>query len=204
MMNLVVILEDDLTMALYLKERINSIAGFHCQHIYHTATAFLNSRVPVDIIMLDVSMPGISGLEAIEPILQKYPEVSIVMNTIRDDDETIFQAMQRGAVGYVVKHDTSVVLDEVLQAIASGGAFMTPMIARKVLDHYKPGKPVVEEALSEREQQVVEDILEGLSYKLIAEKNQISINTVRKHIKRIYRKLNINSKGELFRLSRGR
>ena len=203
-MNLVVILEDDLTMGLYLKERVNQTPGFHCEHVFENPLLFLKGECPVDIVLLDVSMPEMNGIEAIEPILKKHPEVAIVMNTIRDDDETIFEAMKKGAVGYVVKHDASVALNEVLQAVATGGAFMTPMIARKVLDNFMPGKSSVEESLNEREQQVVEDILEGLSYKLIAERNKISINTVRKYIKRIYRKLNINSKGELFRLSRGR
>lgn len=199
---LVVIIEDDLTMGRMLQKSVNEIAGFRCDHVLENPLPILNKTFPVDIVLLDVSMPGMSGLEAIEKILIRYPEVSIVMNTIRDDDDTIFEALQKGAIGYMVKHATNSSLTEVLRTVGSGGAYMTPVIARKVLDSFLLKKPSRQEALNEREQQVVESILDGLSYKLIGDRMGVSINTVRKYIKRIYRKLNINSKGELYRMNR--
>ena len=200
--HLVVILDDDFAVGQFLKNAVNKISGFSCEHIFRNPLPLLNENHPVDIILLDVSMPGMSGLEAIEPILKKYPDVSIIMNTVRNDHETIFEAMKKGAVGYVVKHDASIALEEVLETVAAGGAFMTPMIARRVLESFTSKKNPVGEKLTERELQMVEDILEGLSYKMIADRYGLSINTIRKHLKKIYRKLNINSKGELFRISK--
>jgi DNA-binding NarL/FixJ family response regulator len=199
---LVIILDDDFAVGQYMQNTINRIPGFSCEHIFRNPLPLLNENYPVDIVLLDVSMPGMNGLEAIEPILKKYPDVSIIMNTVRNDHETIFEAMKKGAVGYVVKHDASIALEEVLETVAAGGAFMTPMIARRVLESFTTKKNPVEESLTEREYQMVEDILEGLSYKMIADRYELSINTIRKHLKKIYRKLNINSKGELFRLAK--
>jgi DNA-binding NarL/FixJ family response regulator len=101
----------------------------------------------------------------------------------------------------MVKHAMNVSLSEVLTTIAAGGAFMTPLIARKVIENFYSRKSTFAETLTEREQVIVSNIVDGLSYKLVAERSGISINTVRKHINRIYRKLNINSKAELFKLS---
>ena len=197
-----VIIEDDLGLARMMQTVINRIPGFYCENIFSNPIPFLTREYPVDIVLLDVSMPGMSGLAAIEPILDKYPEAAIVMNTVRDDDETIFEALKKGAEGYVVKHDSDVSLQEVLTTISTGGAFMTPLIAKKVLDNFKTKKSSALETLTEREQKIAEDIVEGWSYRLIAENTGVSINTVRKYIKRIYRKLNINSKAELFKLSK--
>jgi DNA-binding NarL/FixJ family response regulator len=202
MNHLVVIIEDDLGLARLMQSVINQIPGFHCERLFNNPVDFLDGEFPVDIVLLDVSMPEMSGLDAIEPILKKYPEASIVMNTVRDDDETIFEALKKGAEGYVVKHDPAVSLQEVLLTISAGGAFMTPVIAKKVLDNFKTKKSSALETLTDREQKIAEDIVEGWSYRLIAENTGVSINTVRKYIKRIYRKLNINSKAELFKLSK--
>jgi len=202
MNQLVVIIEDDLGLARMMQTVINQIPGFHCEHLFSNPVPFLTKEYPVDIVLLDVSMPVMNGLAAIEPILEKYPEAAIVMNTVRDDDETIFEALKKGAEGYVIKHDSDVSLQEVLTTISTGGAFMTPLIAKKVLDNFKIKKPSALETLTEREQKIAEDIVEGWSYRLIAENTGVSINTVRKYIKRIYRKLNINSKAELFKLSK--
>jgi len=202
MNQLVVIIDDDLGLARLMQSVINQIPGFHCEHVFSSPLHFLTEECPVDIVLLDVTMPEMNGLDAIEPILEKYPEAAVVMNTVRDDDETIFEALKKGAEGYVVKHDPAVSIQEVLNTIAAGGAFMTPVIAKKVLDNFKTKKSTSLETLTEREQQIAEDIVEGLSYRLIAEKSCVSINTVRKYIKRIYRKLNINSKAELFKLSK--
>jgi len=200
-MHLVVILEDDLKLGILLKEMVNGVPGFKCEHVFRNPLQLLKGNYPVDIILLDVSMPEMNGLDAIEPLLKKYPDASIIMNTIRDDDETIFEALKRGALGYMVKHAMNVSLSEVLTTIAAGGAFMTPLIARKVIENFYSRKSTFAETLTEREQVIVSNIVDGLSYKLVAERSGISINTVRKHINRIYRKLNINSKAELFKLS---
>ena len=198
----VVVMEDDFFLAGLLKDRVNAIPGFICRDHFPSPLQFLKSGIKADIIMLDIMMPEMSGLDAIEPILQKFPDAAIIMNTIKDDPETIFEALQKGALGYVDKQSYDISLEDVLNTVAGGGAYMTPKIARKVCMSFQK-KPSGHrfENLTPRENDVTMAILEGLSYKMIATRYNISIDTVRMNVKNIYRKLNINSKGELFRLS---
>ena len=198
----VAILEDDIVMGELLKARVNAIRDFACDLLFENPVQFLSGKHEVDIVLLDISMPEMSGLDAIGPILHKYPDVAIIMNTIRDDDDTIFEALKKGALGYLDKQTVNVNLEEVLTTVANGGAYMTPKIARRVFESFQARKSAGLESLSQREKNVVSGILEGLSYKMIAERNDVSINTVRMHVKRIYKKLNINSKGELFKLTK--
>jgi DNA-binding NarL/FixJ family response regulator len=199
----VVVLEDDSILAEVIRDRVNRIEGFECRHIFESPLQFLSSGLRADIVLLDVVMPGMNGLDAIEPILAANPETAIVMNTIRDDSETIFAALKRGALGYLDKQSFDVRLEEVLAIVSGGGAYMTPKIARNVIDSFQQSHQDFEK-LSQRERDVTHAILDGLSYKMIADKLDISVDVVRAHIKAIYRKLNINSKGELFRLAKSR
>ena len=197
----VVVLEDDRILAEVIRERVNRIDGFECIHVFESPLQFLSSGVRAEIVLLDVVMPGMNGLDAIEPILAANPDAAIVMNTIRDDSETIFAALKRGALGYLDKQSFDVRLEEVLAIVSGGGAYMTPKIARNVIDSFQQSHQDFEK-LSQRERDVTHAILDGLSYKMIADKLDISVDVVRAHIKTIYRKLNINSKGELFRLAK--
>ena len=140
-----------------------------------------------------------NGLDAIEPILLKYPDSLILMNTIKDDQETIFKALKKGALGFLDKQSFDINYEEVLNIIANGGAFMTPSIARKVIENFQSPTFTLE-SLSPREKEIADGILNGLSYKAVALAHGISIDTVRIHIKNIYRKLKINSKSQLFNL----
>ena len=160
---------------------------------------FLTDNIKFDIILLDIVMPEMNGLDAIEPILLKFPEALIVMNTIKNDQETIFTALKRGALGFIDKQSFEVNFEEVLQVVANGGAYMTPSIARKVVANFQEPTNSLEK-LSPREKEIANGILKGLSYKSVAIEYGISIDTVRIHIKNIYRKLKINSKSQLFKL----
>jgi DNA-binding NarL/FixJ family response regulator len=142
-----------------------------------------------------------SGLEGIKPIQDIYPELSIIMLTTFEEDDKIFKALCAGAVSYISKRTPLSKIEEAVFTIANGGSYMSPSIARKVIAHFSPKPKTVDSKLTPRQLQVVEGIVDGLSYKMIADKYLISIDTVRHHIKTIYRLLEINSKGQLIRKS---
>jgi DNA-binding NarL/FixJ family response regulator len=195
----VIIIEDDVVLTQYLSNKINEIDNFEVVNTYQNPILFLADNLKFDIILLDVVMPEMNGLDAIDPILSKYPDALIIMNTIKNDQETIFKALKRGALGFIDKQSFDVNYEEVLNTIAIGGAFMTPSIARKVVANFQDPSNSLEK-LSPREKEIANAILKGFSYKLVAMEYGISIDTVRIHIKNIYRKLKINSKSQLFNL----
>lgn len=155
----------------------------------------LNNYKPI-LILQDIQLPGISGLEAII-IYRKYlPDTKVLMNSVLQDSEHVFKAICNGALGYIEKGYSLEKIKEALASVMNGGSPMSPSIARHVINYFNPSKKF-EEELSPKEIEIVQGILDGLSYKMIAERNSVSIDTVRTHITRIYRKLQINSKGEL-------
>ena len=150
-----------------------------------------------DIALCDIGLPGMNGIEGIKMIKSIAPETDIIMLTVFSDTEKIFQSLSAGATGYVLKNTS---LPEILKAILdirAGGSYMTPSIARKVIDRFVPEKINFGEKLTTKEKHIVEALTDGLSYKLIAARLNISMDTVRFHIKNIYRKLHVNSKAEV-------
>lgn len=199
-MKKVVIIEDDIFLAQLMQGHINALPGFECEYLFGDPTEFLASNVHPEVILLDIIMPEMNGLEAIPLILQKLPHVAIIMNTIKDDSDTIFKALQLGAIGYIDKQSFVMNFPEVFNCIENNGAYMTPKIAKKVINFFQKPSGVFD-MLTRRESDVAHGILDGLSYKLIADKYDISIDNVRMNVKKIYRKLNINSKAELFSIA---
>jgi DNA-binding NarL/FixJ family response regulator len=147
---------------------------------------------------MDIQLPGMSGIEGIGIIKEKYPEIEIIMLTVYHDSHKIFDSLKAGASGYLLKHTSLPEIKESIEKLASGGAPMSPQIARKVIQYFnKPDKKEVESDLTPREQDIVNGLVDGLSYKLIADRFDISIDTVRAHIRNIYKKLHVNSKAEV-------
>jgi DNA-binding NarL/FixJ family response regulator len=198
-MKQIIIIEDDIHLALLMQENINNIENLNCQFVYTNPITYLENPIAADIFLLDIVMPELSGLYVIEEIVKIFPDAIIVMNTIKDDSETIFRALQLGASGYIDKQSFEMNFKEVFANIENGGAYMTPKIARMVISYFN-NKRGLTEKLTNREKDIVNGILDGLSYKLIADRYEIAIDTVRMNIKKVYRKLNINSKSELFRI----
>lgn len=152
----------------------------------------------IRILLLDINLPGQSGLEGMRTLKKCMPNADIAVLTTYEDEDVIFKALCGGATAYISKRTP---LPEVLSAVRTvlgGGSYMSPFIARKVMQYFAPVKKTREEELTPRQQQIVQALKDGYSYKMIAEKYMISVHTVGDHIKAIYRKLQINSKGELF------
>lgn len=151
-----------------------------------------------DVILMDVDMPGISGIEASDLVTKTFPATNILILTVFEDQEKLFNALQAGASGYLLKKSRIIDIIEAIHDIYNSGSPMTPAIARKVLDFFsKPqNQPNPEEKLSERELDILKCLVAGDSYKMIASNCFISMGTVRSHINNIYKKLHINSKSE--------
>jgi DNA-binding NarL/FixJ family response regulator len=193
----VAIVEDDFVIAELLEKKIEGLKGFTCSGKFPGPVSFLRSEVKPDIVLLDISMPEMNGIDAIPLILKIMPKVSIIINTINDDVNLTFKALQLGATGYIDKQTTDIELSEVLNSVVNGGAYMTPSVARKIVLYFNGLKNNLN-ILSARERDVADCILEGLSYKQVGDRLFISIDTVRMHVKQIYKKLSIKSKAELF------
>ena len=157
------------------------------------------------LILSDIELPGRSGIEGVRLIRQRLPDAQVLMLSVYTDAARVVEAICAGAVGYLVKSTPLPQLKEALLQVAAGGSPMSPGIARHLIERFQPARVAAAgtgaEHLTPREQEVVHWVEEGLSYKLIAAKLFISTDTVRNHIRAIYRKLEINSKGELVALS---
>lgn len=156
-------------------------------------------RSAPDVVLMDIDMPGINGIEGVRLIHKTYPELKVLMQTVFEDDDKVFAAIKAGAAGYLLKNAGAQKLLEAIREVQQGGAPLTPSIAMKVLQHFQ-ADPTVPEAedfqLSPREKDVLALLIKGYSYKMIADSLSISYPTVRTHMTRIYEKLHVSSMTE--------
>lgn len=151
-----------------------------------------------DIILMDIGLPNISGIEGVRTVKQNFEKMQVLMFTVFEDDEKIFDAIRSGASGYLLKKTPPEEILEAVRQLYEGGAPMSPSIARKVIQAFQsPVSSTMEQyQLTPREKELLNSLVDGLSYKKIAEKYFISISTVRSHICNIYEKLHVNSKSQ--------
>ncbi|WP_109694897.1 response regulator [Chitinophaga deserti] len=151
-----------------------------------------------DVLLMDIDMPGTNGIEGLRMVRSRYPNLPILMLTVFDDNQHVFEAIKAGADGYLLKKTPPDKLLDYLQDVYDGGAPMTSSIARQVLQLFarQPSDRNEMYNLSDREKEVLQLLVNGYSYKMIASEIFISIDTVRSHIKKIYEKLHVNSKSE--------
>ncbi|SMD45897.1 two component transcriptional regulator, LuxR family [Aquiflexum balticum DSM 16537] len=149
-----------------------------------------------DVVLMDIDMPGINGVEAVRQIREYDLTTQIIMLTVFDDNSHVFDALMAGANGYLLKRNVSDRLVLAIQEVLEGGAPMSPSIARLVINQLHVQKPTNQYMLSEREKEILRSLSKGNSFKLIAADLGISFETVRTHIKRIYDKLHVHSQGE--------
>lgn len=147
-----------------------------------------------DIVLMDINMPEVDGIEGLKIIKNNHPEVKVLMQTAFDDSDKIFTSIKNGANGYILKSDKPLRILQAIQEVHEGGAVMNPAIAQKVLDYFKPCE--TKSPLSNKETEVLALLSEGMSYKMVADKLGITYSTVNTHAKRIYEKLHISSLGE--------
>ncbi|TDX01459.1 response regulator [Dinghuibacter silviterrae] len=143
-----------------------------------------------DIVIMDLDMPGVDGIEGLRIIKEQRPETFILMYTVFEDEDRLFQCLCGGANGYILKNSSFVYLLEAIENMLHGGAPLSPVIARKVLQSFRP--PHTAYRLSDREKEVLKYLIKGYSYKMIAVHCHISLDTVRGHIRNIYSKLHVN------------
>ncbi|MGN8224358.1 response regulator transcription factor [Gracilimonas sp. BCB1] len=149
----------------------------------------------VDLMIMDIGLPGMTGIEGVKYMRENHPDVNIIMATVHDDDDHIFDALKAGAVGYLMKKVTP---DEMVHAIRDaheGGSPITPNIARKVIATFQKAADL-EEELSDREIQILKELATGRSYAAIGKKIFLSVDGVRHHIRNIYQKLEVHSRSE--------
>jgi DNA-binding NarL/FixJ family response regulator len=196
----ILIYEDNPQLREGLSMLINGSDGFEVLAAYkncNDVVAEVEAWKP-DVILMDIDMPGVNGIEGLKLIRKINADVKILMLTVFDDNKNVFESLKAGANGYVLKKTPPAKLLEYINEAASGGAPMTSSIASQVLKMFAEVKDPVhaDYHLSEREKQVLQFLVNGYSYKMIAAEMFIAIDTVRSHIKKVYEKLHVNSKSE--------
>src|SRR5204863_4035731 len=196
----VTIFDDNKSLRLGLYQLINGSEGYECAGAFENCSNLLKEieTTKPDVVVMDIQMPGISAIEAVKILREKYPDLKILMQTIFEESDKIFQSILAGASGYILKNTSPARILDFIKETYEGGAPMSPSVATKVLKMV--GQQPVEKTnsfnLSEREKEILSCLVKGMSYKLIEDAFFISIDTVRGHIRNIYEKLHVHSKGE--------
>lgn len=200
----VAIVEDNVKIRDLIRKFLEMQEDMECKTVHSSVENLLadmkEGDIP-DIVLMDIDLEGMSGIDGMKLIKSKYPDVEIIMLTIYHDSHKIFNSLRAGASGYLLKHTSLPEIRDAIDVVLQGGAPMSPQIARKVIAHFNA--PPVENddksdsVLTMREQEIVIGLVDGLSYKMIADRMDISIDTVRAHIRNIYKKLHVNSKAEV-------
>jgi DNA-binding NarL/FixJ family response regulator len=197
----VTIFEDNKSLRNGLYQLINGSEGFTCGGAFEDCLDLLENieNTKPDVVLMDIQMPEINGIEAVGILREKYPELKILMQTIFEDSEKIFQSILAGASGYILKNTSPSRILDFIRETHEGGAPFSPSVATKVLQIIAQQSPSTQQNkfnLSDREKEILSCLVKGMSYKLIALACFISIDTVRGHIRSIYEKLHVHSKSQ--------
>ena len=177
---------------------IQNTEGFKCVGAFTSVEEALRKFPESDIVLMDIGLPGKSGVEGAQLVKQQHPETRVVMLTVFEDDTHLFEAILAGADGYILKKTSPARILQAVEEAAGGGMPMTPRIARQIVElfkHYAPAK-TTDFSLTSREKEILHLLVEGLNYGMIAERLFISLDTVRNHIRHIYEKLHVHSKSQ--------
>ena len=149
-----------------------------------------------DVVLMDINIPGKNGIDAVKEIKENFPEVNVCMQTVFEDADKIFASLCNGASGYILKNTPPEKIIQAIREVAEGGSFFTPSVAKKVLNNFQKQRQGEFVQLTEREKEILKHLVDGLSYKMIADKVNLSFHTIHTHLRHIYEKLHVNSKSE--------
>lgn len=200
----VAIVEDNAALGNGLRKIVESADDFRCVGVWASAEEALKKveAFMPQVILMDINLPGMSGIEATARIKQYLPDIQVIMVTVYRDHDQIFAALKAGASGYLLKRSTPEEVRQAIRDVRSGGAPMSAEIARRVVEAFhqpiKPPGAGTPEAvkLSKRETEILEYLTKGLANKEIADRLDISVETVRVHLRRVYEKLHVHSRTE--------
>jgi len=198
----VAIVEDNAALGAGLRKVVESASDFRCLGVWTTAEDALKKidAFRPHVVLMDINLPGMSGIEAAAILKHHLPEIQVVMVTVYRDHDKIFAALKAGASGYLLKRSTPAEIRQAVRDVRSGGAPMSAEIARRVVEAFhqpsRAGQPSDDVKLSKRETEILEQLCEGLANKEIADRLEISVETVRVHLKHIYEKLHVRSRTE--------
>lgn len=194
------IVEDDDRIRDLFIELLEDTEGFRCVGAYESAELALKD-IPVkepDLILMDINLPGINGIECVRTLKEKSLKSEIIMLTVHEDINRIFDSLEAGAIGYLIKSSTDEEIIDALKTAHRGGAPMSAQIARKVVQSFRKERESESEMelLTQREYEILTHLSEGLMYKEIAKKLFVSLDTVKTHIKNIYKKIHVRTRTE--------
>lgn len=190
----IVIFEDNERLRQSIELLLSELSGFEVSGAYGDfllLVEIIEQQKPA-IAMVDIDMPGMSGIEAVKIIKECNPLCKVMMFTVFDDDERIFQSICNGADAYLLKNTPPLKIIQALQELMEGGAHLSPFIAQKIFQHFRQLRAVPDYNLTARETEILKLLVKGHSYKMIAAECNISLDTVKKHLKNIYTKLHVN------------
>jgi DNA-binding NarL/FixJ family response regulator len=194
------IVDDEKDLRKSITTFVNGSTGFHCVSAYNSAEAALKGLPDdkPDVVLMDINLGSMNGIECVEQLKAKVPTMQILMLTVYEDTDQIFKALAAGASGYLLKRSSPTKLLEAIREVHAGGSPMSSSIARKVVASFQKSRQVGEKQthLSPREEMVLNCLAKGLTYKQIADQLEISIDTIRTYLRRIYEKLHVQSRTE--------
>lgn len=199
----VALVDDDKELAQHMRGILEGADGFRVVPHFPNAADFLKTfpDLDVDVVLMDINMPDRNGIECIAEAKPLKPQVEFVVLTVFESPAYVFQALRAGATGYVVKHNAPAELVDAVRAVRAGGSPMSKAIARLVVNSFQEQarQRIGDEQLTAREKEVLDQLANGLQYKEIAAKANISVETVRRHVHSIYTKLQVSGRHEAIR-----
>ncbi|HEX3801021.1 MAG TPA: response regulator transcription factor [Verrucomicrobiae bacterium] len=194
------VVEDNRDFRATLENYVNEAPGFKCVGAFGSAEDALKAipRLLPDVVLMDIHLPAMSGVTCTRKLKDLCPSVQILILTVYEDNERIFGALKAGASGYLLKRAEPADILRAIQEVKLGGAPMSCQIARRVVQSFRESAPdpMKDEKLSQREEEILQQLAKGYTTKEIAERSSISVNTVRTHLQHIYEKLHVRSRTE--------